>query len=196
MRTLEKLKKHLVPGKTYRRCDLAELSSNVDRHLKSLLAEGSLKKLSRGLYAAPKVTVFGEAPPEEDALLRAFLKDDRFVVYSTSQFNSLGIGSTQLYNTRVVFNRKRTGTMVVGGRNYTFHLWREAPKSLSKEFLVVELLNRLNDLAEDRTSLLKNLGSKLNGLDSRKLGLAAKRFGTLSAQKKLKELLKNSNLHE
>ncbi len=193
MHTLEKLKKHLVPGKAYRRCDLAELTSNVDRHLKSLVEEGYLKKLSRGLYVAPKATAFGDAPPEEDGLLKAFLKDDHFVVYNTSQFNSLGLGSTQIYDTRVVFNRKRTGNMMIGGRNYTFHLWREAPKSLSQEFLVVELLNRLNDLVEDPTTLLKNLSAKLSDLNIRKLGIAAKRFGTISAQKKLKKLLKNSN---
>jgi len=194
MKTLERVRRHLVPGNTYRRSELAELSSNVDRHLQQLVAEGALKKLSTGLYLAPKNTVFGEAVPEEDSLLRSFLKDDHFVVYSPSQFNTLGVGSTQLYNTRVVFNRKRTGNLEVGGRQYTFRLWREAPKALTKEFLVVEFLNRLNELAEDRNSLLENLRAKLNDMDSGKLTRAANRFGTLSAQKKLKSLLQNEEV--
>lgn len=191
MSTLNRVKKHLVPGRTYRRSDLAEYSSNVDRHLQSLVSEGLLKKLSTGLYVAPKATAFGDAPPEEESLLKTFLKDDHFVVYSPSQFNTLGLGSTQLYNTRVVFNRKRTGQMVVGGRSYTFRLWREAPKTLTKEFLVVELLNRLNELAEDRHSLLENLRLKLKDMDTAKLNRAVKRFGTLSTQKKLKNLLQS-----
>jgi hypothetical protein len=191
MNALDRVKKHLVPGRTYRRSDLAEYSTNVDRHLKSLVTEGLLNKLSTGLYAAPKATAFGNAPPEEGSLLKAFLKDDHFVVYSPSQFNTLGLGLTQLYNTRVVFNRKRTGEMVVGGRNYTFRIWREAPKTLTKEFLVVELLNRLNELAEDRSAMLENLRAKLSEMDASKLNRAAKRFGTLSAQKKLKTLLLN-----
>lgn len=190
MNTLERVKKYLVPGRVYRRADLAALSSNIDRHLKALVSSGHLKKISRGLYAAPNMSVFGEAPPNENFLLRAFLKDDRFVAYNTSQFNSLGLGSTQLYNTRVVFNRKRTGNMSVGGRDYVFRLWREAPKSLSKEFLVVELLNQLNNLAEDHTTLLQNLKSRLNKMDLRRLRTSATRFGTLSTQKKLNELLK------
>ena len=189
MKALDKVKLHLVPGRTYRRSDLAELSSNIDRHLQTLVSEGYLKKLSVGLYAAPRETAFGAALPEEDSLLRAFLKDDHFVVYSPSQFNTLGLGSTQLYNTRVVFNRKRTGNLVVGGRNYTFRLWREAPKTLTKEFLVVELLNCINELAEDRTLLLKNLRTKLSEMDTTKLNRAAKHFGTISTQKKLKALL-------
>jgi hypothetical protein len=189
MNALDRVKKHLVPGRAYRRSDLAELSSNVDRHLQTLVTEGLLKKLNTGLYLAPKVTAFGDAPPDEDSLLKTFLKDDHFVVYSPSQFNTLGLGSTQLYNERVVFNRKRTGEMVIGGRSYTFKLWREAPKLLTKEFLVVEFLNRLNELAEDRNSLLENLRTRLSEMDSAKLNRAVKRFGTISAQKKLKSLL-------
>jgi hypothetical protein len=189
MSALEQVKKHLVPGKTYRRSDFAELTSNVDRHIHSLLVDGHLKRLSMGIYLAPKMTAFGEALPDEHSLLKTFLKDDHFVVYSTSQFNSLRFGTTQLYNERVVFNRKRTGQRQVGGRNYTFRLWREAPKSISIEFLVVELLNRLDDLVEDHVSILKSVKSKLSEMDSAKLNRAAKRFGTLSSQKKLKNLL-------
>lgn len=191
MTALERVKKHLVPGQTYRRSDLTAFTSNVDRHLQALVAEGSLKKLSMGLYAVPKSTAFGDAPPDEHSLLKTFLKDDHFVVYSPSQFNSLGLGTTQLYNTRVVFNRKRSGELQVGGRTYQFRFWREAPKSLSEDFLVVELLNRLNDLAEDRTSVLEKLRSKLKNMDLMNLKRAAKRFGTLSTQKKLNSLLQD-----
>jgi hypothetical protein len=187
--TLERVKKHLIPGRTYRRSELAELSSNVDRHLQVLLKEGLLKKMSMGLYVSPKNTDFGEAPPDELSLLKSFLKDDHFVVYSPSQFNSLGLGSTQLYNSRVVFNRKRTGNLEVGGRVYSFKLWREAPKTLTQEFLVVEFLNRVSELAEDPNLLLENLKSKLAAMNTRKLLVAANRFGTLSTQKKLKHLL-------
>lgn len=191
MNALERIKRHLVPGQAYRRSELAAFSSNVDRNLQSLVNDGFLKKLSTGLYLAPKKTQFGDALPEENSLLETFLNDDHFVVYSPSQFNSLGLGSTQLYNTRIVFNRKRTGELTVGGRTYTFKLWREAPKELSEEFLVVELLNRINDLAEDREALLAKLRNKLPSFNKAKLHNAANRFGTLSAQKKLKALFQD-----
>ena len=71
-------------------------------------------------------------------------------------FNSLGLGTTQLYDKKIVFNRKRHGEMKLGNRTYFFHRWREAPKSLSREFLLVEMLNRINELAEDH-----NIESKL-----------------------------------
>ena len=189
-KTLTKLKASLVPGQVYRRANLAALSTNVDRHLAKLVADGQLIKLSQGLYAAPRTTAFGEAPPEAPSLLRSFLKDDHFVVYGPSQFNALGLGTTQLYNRVTVFNRKRVGEFTLGGRVYTFHRWREAPKNLTPEFLVVELLNRLNELAEDRDQVLVNLKTKLHEFNRRKLVLAASRYGTLSTQKKLEVMMR------
>lgn len=189
--TLNKLKASLVPGQVYRRSDLAVHSSNVDRHLAKLVAEGYLKKLSQGMYTVPKTTAFGDAPPDANSLLRTFLKDDHFVVYGPSQFNSLGLGTTQLYNRLIVFNRKRVGEFTLGGRTYSFHRWREAPKQLTPEFLVIELINRLDELAEDRAQVMMRLKSKLSEFNRRRLVLAASRYGTLSTQKKLKLLLEN-----
>lgn len=194
--TLSKLKNLLVPGQVYRRADLAPYSANVDRHLAKLVAEGALKKLSQGLYAAPKITDFGEAPPDVESLLRSFLKDDHFVVYGPSQFNSLGLGTTQLYDRLIVFNRKRVGDFTFGERTYSFHRWREAPKRVTTEFLVVELLNRLEELSEDREQVLDRLKDKLPEFNRRRLLLAASKFGTLSTQKKLKRLLEIADSNE
>lgn len=118
--TLKKLKAYLVPGQVYRRAELASQSSNIDRHLAQLVEEGLLKKLSHGLYLAPKSTVFGDAPPEINSLICSFLKDDHFVVYGPSQFNALGLGTTQLYNDLVVFNRKRLGSLPSEASPFTF----------------------------------------------------------------------------
>lgn len=191
--TLDKLRAFLVPGQVYRRADFAALSSNIDRHLASLVAEGRLKKLSHGVYTAPKTTAFGEAPPDADSLLRTFLKDDHFVVYGPSQINSLGLGTTQLYNRLVVFNRKRVGEFTLGGRTYGFYRWREAPKRLTPEFLLVELLNRLDELAENRDQVVERLKDRLNEFNRRKLFHAAAHYGTLSTQRKLGKLMAEAN---
>ena len=80
MTRLQALKKHLRPGRVYRREDLARWSNAVDRHLKQLQDDGTLTKLAGGLYLYPKDTVFGKAPAEDDRLVGTFLKDHRFVV--------------------------------------------------------------------------------------------------------------------
>src|SRR5215470_4475358 len=47
---VEELKRHLRPGRVYRREDLAQWSKAVDRHLKWLVSDGTLTKLAPGLY--------------------------------------------------------------------------------------------------------------------------------------------------
>ena len=50
MASLNELKRHLKPGKVYRRADLVKWSNAVDRHLAQLVKNGNLEKLSPGLY--------------------------------------------------------------------------------------------------------------------------------------------------
>ncbi len=190
VKSAEHLKSKLVPGQTYRRSDLAPFSSNVDKYLAQLVQDGELKKVAYGLYAVPRSTVFGEALPEERSLLQSFLKDDHFVVYSPSQFNLLGLGTTQLYNRVIVFNRKRVGEIELGSRSFYFHRWREAPKELSLEFLAVECVNRLNELAEDREQIVVKMKEKLPQFDQRRLRHAILHYGNSSTQKKFFELMK------
>jgi hypothetical protein len=185
---LEGLKRKLVPGRTYRRSDLLRFSASVDRHLAALVREGFLQKLQQGLYARPARTAFGEAPPNEEQLIKTFLKNDRFAVYSLNQINALGLGTTQLYDRRVVLNRKRHGEFDLGGRRYLFRRWREVPTKLTPEVLVVEALNHLKDLAEDSEKVLTTLNRKWPAFDEQKLLSASKQFGTYSTQLKLQKI--------
>jgi hypothetical protein len=47
--TLEQLKRHLRPGRVYRREDFLPWSQSVDRHLKERMVDGTLQKLRTGL---------------------------------------------------------------------------------------------------------------------------------------------------
>lgn len=161
MNALEELKKHLKPGQVYRRGDLQQWSNAVDRHLKQLVEEEVLQKLSQGLYYYPMKASFGAVPPEDEKLVRAFLKSDDFLLASPNLYNSLGVGTTQLYNKRVVYNHKRHGQFMLGGKVFDFCLKHKFPKELSREFLFVDLLNNLNELAEDRDDVLKNIKEKV-----------------------------------
>ena len=119
-----------------------------------------MEKLSGGLYYAPQNSAFGKTPAEEHELLRAFLKDDRFLVTSPSDYNALGVGTTQLYNTRRVYNHKRHGTYKLGNRMFHFVRKLYVPKKLTREFLLVDLVNNLNHLAEDQPTLVENIKKK------------------------------------
>ena len=151
-RTREELKCHLRPGRVYRREDFLPWSRSVDRHLKQLTTDGTLKKLRSGLYYFPRRFEFGEAPADDRELIRAFLKSDNFVITSPNAYNQLGLGTSQLYNKRIVYNQKRHGTFHLGNRMFTFERRYNVPKQLSPEFLLVDLVNELDQLAEDCSS--------------------------------------------
>jgi hypothetical protein len=56
--------------------------------------------------------------------------------------------TTQLYDKTVVYNRKRHGDFSFGGRKFAFRVKPAFPKSLTKEFLLGDLVNNVDQLAE------------------------------------------------
>jgi hypothetical protein len=192
MTKLEELKRHLRPGRVYRREDLAQWSNAVDRHLKQLVSEGTLTKLAGGLYLYPKATVFGQAPPEDDKLVETFLKDDRFLLASPNGYNSLGVGTTQLYDKTVVYNHKRHGDFVLGGRKFAFRMKPSFPKTLSREFLLVDLVNNLDQLAESKEEVLTRVRESVASYDAvrrPRLRRAALEYGNVRTKKFFSEAL-------
>ncbi|MDP8212237.1 MAG: hypothetical protein P9X22_02960 [Candidatus Zapsychrus exili] len=161
MNALNRLKKHLRSGQVYRRADLEQWSNAIDRHLKKLEKDDVLQKMSRGVYYCYAKASFGNVPPEDEKLVRAFLKSDDFLLTSPNLYNSLGVGTTQLYNKQVVYNHKRHGRFMLGGKSFDFCLKHKFPRVLSKEFLFVDLLNNLNELAEDRDDVLQRVKEKV-----------------------------------
>jgi hypothetical protein len=196
MNKLQEVKKHLHPGQMYRRAELMEWSKSVDRHLKQLLEKGTLTKLSGGLYYCPKKTVFGKTPAEERKLVAAFLKDDRFLLTSPNAYNSLGLGTTQLYNETVVYNHKRHGYFEFGGRVFDFRVSPHFPKKITKEFLLVDLMNNLDRLAEDTTSLHTRLKEKAASFNKKNLMKAVYQYGNLQSKKFFEKIFaKNQVIH-
>ncbi len=189
---LQELKDHLRPGRAYRREDLARWSNAVDRHLKQLLDDGTLTKLAGGLYAYPKNTVFGKAPADDSELVSTFLKDSRFLLASPNAYNSLGVGTTQLYDKTVVYNHKRHGVFSLGGRTFDFRVKPVFPRSLSPEFLLVDLVNNLDRLAESKKEVLERVRERAAAFDASRLKRAARDYGSVRARKFFVEALKTS----
>lgn len=183
MSKLNELKAHLERGNVYRRQDLLQWSKSIDRHLELLQEDGTLQKLSQGVYYYPKETTFGQVPPAEEVLVRSFLKDDRFLLTSANAYNSLGVGTTQLYNKRVVYNHKRHGEFKLGKRVFSFQIKHHFPEKLNPEFLLVDLVNNLQELAEDKDEVLKNVLAKANSMDKDKLAHAVASYGSSKAKK-------------
>lgn len=191
---MENLKQNIKPGEVYRRSDLEYHSTAVDRHLKRLTKDGSLMKLSQGLYYAPKKSKFGVVPPADHLLVERFLKGGSFLLVSPNAFNSLGLGLTQLYNTTWVYNHKRHGEFVLNERKMVFKLKSDFPEKLSNEYLVVDLMNNLDELAEDKDQIIKRFHDNLDRFDTVKLGKIVRQYGSGTTKKLLKSVLKKTTL--
>lgn len=176
----------LKAGHVYRREDLARLSNAVDRHLKELVSKGKLLKLAQGLYHAPKQSNFGPLPPADDQLVRGFLRDNEFLVFSPSAYNAVGLGTTQLYNRTLVYNHKRHGVFRLGNRQFDFRVKPRFPKKLSREFLFVDLLNNLEELAEDRDAVLRKARRTLASFNPNQLQEAVESYGSMATRKRFR----------
>jgi hypothetical protein len=189
MTKLQEFKRHLRPGQVYRREELTRWSNAVDRHLKQLVDDGTLTKLAGGLYAYPKETVFGKAPAEDDKLVGTFLKDHRFLVASPNAYNSLGVGTTQLYDKTVVYNHKRHGQFTLGRRTFDFRVKPSFPRKLSREFLLVDLVNNLDQLAESRNDVLARVKERAASYAAPRLQRTARDYGKVRTKKFFAEAL-------
>jgi hypothetical protein len=179
----DRFRAKLQPGQTYRRADLAKWSLAVDRHIKTAMMDGALTKLSGGLYYAPKKTVFGTAPPEDKTLVSTFLKGGQFLLASPNTYNALGVGATQLQNRTVVYNHKRHGNFVLGRRTYEFRVKPSFPKKLSLEFLLVDLVNNLDQLGESSEEVLDRVRARLATSDKARVKKAVQSYGSERAKK-------------
>lgn len=189
MSALNELKRHLRPGQVYRRKDLEKFSTSVDRHLRQLVDEGRLKKVSGGVYMAPRKTRFGPAPAVPEKLVETFLNDDRYLLVSPNAYNGLGVGTTQLYNEPVVYNLKRHGRFKLGGRFYQFRKKPSVPARLTEEVLLVDLLQNLDRLAENKAEVLPRALRRARMMDPGRLAKAARDFGSVRAERLVSQAL-------
>jgi len=192
---METLRQNIKPGQVYRRSDLEYYSSAIDRHLGMLTKEGSLIKLSQGVYYAPKSSKFGLVPPDDVVLVESFLKDSDFLMVKPNVYNTLGLGLTQLYNTTWVYNHKRKGEFKFNGKSFEFKIKSSFPNQLTKEFLLVDLLNNLDELAEDQNQTIKRLPENLSSFNNEELMRVAQQYGSGRTKQLLKSIYRNKIQH-
>ena len=189
------LRQHIKQGEVYRRSDLVYYSTAIDRHLATLTKDGTLIKLNQGLYYAPKQSKFGNVPPDDRQVVERFLKDDDFLLVSPNTFNSLGLGLTQLYNTTWVYNHKRKGEFQVNGKTFEFKLKSSFPKNITREYLLVDLLNNIEDLAEDQSQTLDKLPNNIDSFNADALMKATQLYGNGKTKRKLKSIVRTVFQH-
>lgn len=184
-----KLNNKLVSGRLYKRASLKRYSTAVDRDLTRLVQDKQLKKIAPGLYYKPKESRYGPLPPDDTLMVAEFLREKNFLLYSWNVYNSLGLGLTQIYNRKVVYNRKRHGVFELSGREYDFRRpARGYPSKLTPEFLLVDLVNNLKELDEDSAEIKKRIKKKLSSFNAAKVMQYARKYGKVATLRFFEEL--------
>jgi hypothetical protein len=180
------LSSHLLAGELYSWADLTEYSKSPGRDVKRLLDEELLKKVGPGLYLSPKKGRFGTVPASAQQLINSFLKTDDFLLVSPNYYNGLGLGLTQLKNEVFVYNKKRHGDVKLSNRTYHFKVKVKGyPKELTNEYLLVDLVNNLDEVGESPSLLLKNVADSVqaNEFNNTQLFILAKQYGHVYTKK-------------
>ena len=172
-------KPNLEPGKAYRTRELRCWSANPSRLARRLVREGRLREAGHGLFYAPVESRFGPAPARDEEILRVFLDEDRFVITGPPRWNALGLGSTAMFATTLVYNTRRTGEFTFDGRRF---LLRRVlfPESPSPEWFVVDLLQHHEMAGASLAELEQRLTSTLHDgrWNAKRLRDMADEYGT------------------
>jgi hypothetical protein len=140
-------------------------------------------QLAHGLFARPKHSRFGAVPPSDEEIMRAFLEGAPFVFTGPDRWNALGLGTTAVFAAPLVYNTKRSGTFVLGGRR--FLLRRVAfPENPPREWFAVDLMEHADQAGASRAELAAELAPALarGTFDPERLREMATRYGTKATQ--------------
>lgn len=178
------------PGRVYRTADLAKWTANPTRLAKQLVAQGLLKPLATGLYAAPKHTKFGDAPPKPEAIMDAFLGGDPYIFTGPEYWNALQLGATALYPVHIVYNKKRTGEFQFGGHRFVLRRCN-FPKRPIPEWYVIDLIKHRDDVGLDKDTIVYKLQNALTRgtLQAHTLNNVAHEFGTKEVQALIRQAI-------
>lgn len=173
----------LEVGQVYRTGHLRRWGANPTRLAERLEREGALRRLTHGLYYAPRHSKFGEVPPAMEVLLDVFLQGTSYVLTGPARWNALGLGSTALFAHPLVYNMKRSGRLSLGARTFDFRQ-RAFPVDPSAEWFVIDLLRHTQEAGVSRSLIEENLTRALSKgrFDADRLVLMAERFGRRQEQ--------------
>ncbi|MBI5547615.1 MAG: hypothetical protein HY901_27340 [Deltaproteobacteria bacterium] len=181
----------LEPGRVYRTRDLAAWGANAPRLAKRLVRDGALLPLAHGLFVYPKRGRFGVVPPTDEEVMRAFLDGGRFLFTGPERWNALGLGTTAVFASTLVYNTKRSGSFELGGRR--FLLRRVAfPDQPTPEWYVVDLLENAERAGASRADIALALrrAVRAGAFEHERLRAMARQYGTRATQATIAECLK------
>jgi len=146
--------------------------------IERLIAKGSIRRVSTGVFYKPMKTVFGELKPNEEELLKPYLfEKGKRIAYltGTSLYNRLGL-TTQIPGTIRIASRIKRITVVTGSIKAT--PVKSYVDVTDTNYYLLEFLDVLKDFKQipdlDKSSAIKILSKKVQEFTQAELKLAVK----------------------
>lgn len=131
----------IEPGRVYRLRELVGAGvKNPSRAVGALVRSGALVRLQPGLFAAMRPSRWGPVLPSDETLLNAVLGEGDWILSGPPRWSALGLGVTAQHAVTWVTNRRRSGSLRLGGRRFALRLAR-FPDDPPPEWFVVELFS-------------------------------------------------------
>jgi hypothetical protein len=163
--------KQIPEGTTFRYQGLSLAASEytaATKKIERLIAEGTLKRASKGVFYKPKQTVFGALQPREDELLKLYLfKNGQRVAYvtGTGLYNAMGL-TTQIPATIVIASTtRRTFTSISNLRIKPIKSYVEVTDDNYKFLGILDAIKDFNRIPDrDKKTVISLLTNKLKSL--------------------------------
>lgn len=82
-----------------------------------------------------------------------------------------------------MYNHKRHGDFKLGNKKFSFRVKSHIPKSITPEYLLVDLVNNLEELAEDPQEVLEKVASIATTMNPKKLEKMIREYANLRTKK-------------
>lgn len=182
-RSEKNMEEKLEPGKVYRREDLVCDLVFTDHRIRQLVAQGSLEKITQGLYHYRGSSPRSYAALSSKSLLEGFLGIEDFLLLPWREYLSLGLQLTPKFDMNLVYNRKRHGIFRLGEVTFDVRRRSRYPAQATHEFLLVDLLNNTDFFVEDVSKIQREARSLVQKFDSTILFKMAQDYGKVSTYK-------------
>ena len=96
------------------------------------------------------------------------------------------------FTTRLSFIITSDTAISLGGRTFDFRVRPSFPKTLNREFLLVDLVNNLDRLAESKNEVLARVKERAASYDAPRLQRAARDYGNVRTKKFFAETLERT----
>lgn len=182
-RSEKNVEEKLEPGKVYRREDLVCDLVFTDHRIRQLVAQGSLEKITQGLYHYRGPSPRSYSPLTSKSLLEGFLGIDDFLLLPWQEYLTLGLKLTPKFDMHLVYNRKRHGIFRLGEVTFDIRRRSRYPGQTTPEFLLIDLLNNTDFFIEETSTIQRDARALIHKFDAGALLKMAQDYGKVSTYK-------------